>query len=95
MSDQKQLPFADDAAVKKLAPKPPGILPKNAQTLVVLGISVVMVLAIALSGGPSPAPRLQTRPNSNRSSTRTPHGSPNTAIGSRSRPVGWLKSKRD
>ena len=53
MSDQKQFPFADDAAVKKLAPKPPGILPKNAQTLVVLGISVVMVLAIALSGGPS------------------------------------------
>ena len=53
MSDQKQLPFADDPAAKKLAPKPPGILPKNAQTLVVLGISVVMVLAIALSGGPS------------------------------------------
>ena len=53
MSDQKQFPFADDPTVKKLAPKPPGILPKNAQTLVVLGISVVMVLAIALSGGPS------------------------------------------
>lgn len=54
MSDQKQLPFAEDSTVKNLAPKPPGILPKNAQTLAVLGISVVMVVAIALSSGSSP-----------------------------------------
>jgi type IV secretion system protein VirB10 len=73
MSDQKQLPFADDAAVKKLAPKPPGILPKNAQTLVVLGISVVMVLAIALSSGPS------SRPASNAAPKQQPVIDPNAA----------------
>lgn len=34
------------------APKPPGILPKNAQLWLMIGISVVMVLVIALSGNP-------------------------------------------
>ncbi|MCC6589065.1 MAG: hypothetical protein IT168_20375 [Bryobacterales bacterium] len=45
-----------DASVRNLAAKPPGILPKNAQTLVIAGISVVMILVIALSGGSSPRP---------------------------------------
>ena len=34
------------------APKPPGILPKNAQLWLMIGISVMMVLVIALSGNP-------------------------------------------
>jgi type IV secretion system protein VirB10 len=45
-----------DATVRNLAPKPPGILPKNAQTLVICGVSVVMIAAIALSGGSSTRP---------------------------------------
>jgi type IV secretion system protein VirB10 len=46
----------NDASVRNLAAKPPGILPKNAQTLVIAGISVVMIAVIALSGGSSPRP---------------------------------------
>jgi type IV secretion system protein TrbI len=45
-----------DATVRNLAAKPPGILPKNTQTLVIAGISVVMIAVIALSGGSSPRP---------------------------------------
>ena len=43
---------ADPQPVVNNAPKPPGILPKNAQVWVMIGISVVMVLVIALSGNP-------------------------------------------
>lgn len=39
------------------APKPPGVLPKNAQAYVIAGISVVMISVIALSGGASPSPK--------------------------------------
>lgn len=35
--------------------RPPGLLPKNTQTYVVLGISAIMVGAIAFSGGGSPS----------------------------------------
>lgn len=42
--------------VQNKAPKPPGLLPKNAQTWVMAGIAVLMVLVIAFSntGGPKP-----------------------------------------
>jgi type IV secretion system protein TrbI len=38
------------ASVRSQTAKPPGILPKNAQTWVIAGLSAVMVAAIALSG---------------------------------------------
>src|SRR5712692_6978645 len=43
---------ANPPQVVNNAPKPPGILPKNAQLWLMIGISVVMVLVIALSGNP-------------------------------------------
>jgi hypothetical protein len=36
------------------APKPPGILPKNAQTWAMAAIAVLMVTLIAFSSGPTP-----------------------------------------
>lgn len=56
MSDPRQNPQnppTAQAPVRNLATKPPGIIPKNAQTWVIVGVSVVMVAAIALSGGGS------------------------------------------
>jgi type IV secretion system protein TrbI len=56
-------------AVENKAPKPAGLLPKNTQQMVVLGVAVVMVLIMWLTGGgrrivtpaaaPPPATRLQ------------------------------------
>jgi type IV secretion system protein VirB10 len=40
----------NDATVVNRSPKPPGTLPRNAQTWIIAAISVVMVAAIALSG---------------------------------------------
>ena len=47
---------------KRLAP--PGILPKNIQSWVLIGIAVVMIVIIAFSGNPSnkPRPTTQARP---------------------------------
>ena len=42
--------------VRNKAPKPPGVLPKNVQTWVLIGVAVVMVCVLALSGGRSPQP---------------------------------------
>jgi type IV secretion system protein TrbI len=42
-----------EATVRNQTAKPPGILPRNAQTWVVAGLSAVMVAAIALSGNGS------------------------------------------
>src|SRR5262245_56918263 len=47
-------------AVQKRSPKPPGILPRNAQAWVIGGIALVMVIVIALSGGKTPKPRVST-----------------------------------
>ncbi|HWB83490.1 MAG TPA: TrbI/VirB10 family protein [Bryobacteraceae bacterium] len=44
------------------AKKPPGLLPKNTQTYVILGIAVIMVGAILLSGRNAPAPRQTAAP---------------------------------
>src|SRR6266851_9318395 len=45
--------------VENKAPKPAGLLPKNTQQLVILGVAVVMVLIMWLTGGtkrPNAAP---------------------------------------
>src|ERR1700756_2809035 len=39
------------ATVEDKAPKPAGLLPKNTQQLVILGVAVVMVLIMWLTGG--------------------------------------------
>jgi len=46
--------LGSEATVVNGAPKPPGTLPRNAQTWIIAGISVVMVAAIALSGNSAP-----------------------------------------
>jgi type IV secretion system protein TrbI len=50
--DPEQTP-PPGAAVRNQTSKPPGILPKNAQTWVIAGLSAVMMAAIALSGNGS------------------------------------------
>ena len=47
--------------VENKAPKPAGLLPKNTQQLVILGVAVVMVLIMWLTGGTK---RVNTSPNS-------------------------------
>lgn len=69
--DQAALP---EATVRNQTTKPPGVLPKNAQTWVITGLATVMVAAIALSGNgskskvPPPPPRQATviEPNASR-----------------------------
>src|SRR5438067_2347812 len=51
--DQPDVPQVKDKRVV-----PPGILPKNTQTLVVCGIALVMVVVIAFSGRNTPKPRV-------------------------------------
>lgn len=53
-SAQLDLPLEGEVRDRSLRPK--GVLPKNAQTYVVLAITVVMVGAIAFSGGNAPKP---------------------------------------
>ena len=46
---------ADSAAqVRDNAPRPPGVLPKNVQAWVLIGVATVMVCVLAFSGGQSP-----------------------------------------
>jgi type IV secretion system protein TrbI len=54
---------SNEASVRKQVAIPPGILPKNTQTWVITGLSVVMVAAIAFSGngGKSKAPATAPR----------------------------------
>lgn len=42
--------------IRDKAPKPPGVLPKNVQAWVLIGVATVMVCVLALSGGRSPQP---------------------------------------
>lgn len=53
-SAQLDLPLEGEVRDRSLRPK--GVLPKNAQTYVILAITVVMVGAIAFSGGSAPKP---------------------------------------
>lgn len=45
--------------------KPPGIIPKNAQTWAMAAIAIVMVSVIAFSGGPAPKPKTDTTSRAN------------------------------
>jgi type IV secretory pathway VirB10-like protein len=49
-----------DASLRNQVQKPPGILPKNAQTWVIAGLSVVMIAAIAISGNSGSKPKSST-----------------------------------
>ena len=40
--------------IRDKAPKPPGVLPKNVQAWVLIGVATVMVCVLAFSGGRSP-----------------------------------------
>ncbi len=60
MADSAPAPYTPPA-VQQRSPKPPGILPRNAQTWIVLGIALVMVLIIALSGR-TPPPETGNQP---------------------------------
>src|SRR5215475_1660490 len=40
--------------IKDKAPKPPGLLPKNVQSWVIVGIAVLMILIMWLTGGKKP-----------------------------------------
>ena len=43
--------------IQDKAPKPPGLMPKNIQTWVMLGLAVLMVSIMWLTGGKKPRPR--------------------------------------
>src|SRR5258705_3057772 len=48
--------------VENKAPKPAGLLPKNTQQLVILGVAVVMVLIMWLTGGGKRTAKSTTAP---------------------------------
>ena len=48
---------ATQPTVQNRASKPTGVLPRNTQTWVIIGLATVMIAAIAFSGGPAPAER--------------------------------------
>ena len=48
---------ATPPTVQNRASKPSGVLPRNTQTWVIIGLATVMIAAIAFSGGPAPAER--------------------------------------
>ncbi len=58
MAEQEQS-FASNAVpeVQNKAPKAPGLMPKNAQTWVIVTIAVVMILVIAFSNSGAPKPK--------------------------------------
>ena len=54
--------------IQDKAPKPPGLMPKNVQTWAMLGLAVLMVSIMWLTGGKKP----QTLPRSGTSTVQTP-----------------------
>ena len=54
--------------IQDKAPKPPGLMPKNVQTWAMLGLAVLMVSIMWLTGGKKP----QTLPKSGTSAIQTP-----------------------
>jgi type IV secretion system protein VirB10 len=50
------------AAIDDQAPKPPGLLPKNVQSWLLIGLAVVMVLIMWLTGGKKPPAAMRTAP---------------------------------
>jgi type IV secretion system protein VirB10 len=63
------------ATVENKAPKPAGLLPKNTQQLVILGVAVVMVLIMWLTGGTK---RANPTPSNTPSATRVQPPNPAT-----------------
>jgi type IV secretory pathway VirB10-like protein len=65
--------FASSAVpeVQNRTSKPPGILPKNAQTWIVLGVAVVMILVISFSNAGTPKPKTREWANRQTSTTAT------------------------
>src|SRR5580658_1801853 len=57
-------PLQSDGPVQDRRVRPPGVLPKNTQALVITGIALVMVLVIAFSGRnpPKARPPVSTAP---------------------------------
>src|SRR5256885_10378632 len=53
--------------IQDKAPKPPGLMPKNIQAWVMLGLAVLMVIIMWLTGGK----KAQTRPKSGLSAAQT------------------------
>ena len=47
--------MASVPTVQDKAPKPPGLLPKNVQSWLLIGVAVVMVVIMWLTGGKKPA----------------------------------------
>ncbi len=74
MTEQNKLsadsPVSSPAAqpIQDKAPKPPGLMPKNIQAWVMLGLAVLMVIIMWLTGGK----KAQTAPKSGTSATQTP-----------------------
>src|SRR5579885_1947508 len=54
--------------IQDKAPKPPGLMPKNIQAWVMLGLAVLMVIIMWLTGGK----KVQTAPKSGAPATQTP-----------------------
>src|ERR1700675_1165412 len=50
------------ALIQDQAPKPPGLLPKNVQSWLLIGLAVVMVLIMWLTGGNSPPEAMRSAP---------------------------------
>ena len=91
------------ATVEKKALKPPGLLPKNTQQLVILGVAVVMVLIMWLTGnGNEPLRQRPVRPRHEcRHRTRrqcktlnNPFKRTKPRLGNQSRRLTWDGSKQ-
>src|SRR5438309_2342074 len=48
--------------IEDKAPKPPGLLPKNVQSWLLIGLAVLMVVIMWLTGGKKPAVPVRTLP---------------------------------
>src|SRR6266542_4487214 len=57
MGESDRTPYTPPQ-VEQRTPKPPGILPKNAQALLIGGLALVMVVVIAFSGRNTPKERV-------------------------------------
>jgi type IV secretion system protein VirB10 len=74
-SDNQEQPPAVPPRIEDKAPKPAGVIPRHMQSMVLIGVSVLMVLVMWLSGGkkhltPVAAPLLTTPPLNSTDSAR-------------------------
>src|SRR6266571_1388783 len=67
MSEAVMQPAIQQQTIKDKAPKPAGLVPKNLQAFLLVGLALLMVLVMALTGHKRPAPptNLQTSPAQN------------------------------